>query len=509
MVKHFPARAAAVALLLVALPGFAAEPGLVKYKGWNKSPEFTYLATDAEGKDWKKVTTDAEAEKFIAVFWARRNPDLRAAENMYRKRFEKLVELSDKRFTLALGKRGALTERGKLFILVGPPKTLSDEAGTKPHPSGITAGSIAPPGNDPGTTLGEWITTFKYEDRQLPPWAGIKSLVVRFAVEQTRDFILTGDGEARRLETRGVKEALVNPDLKDVPAGDVKIAAATSRPAEVPVAAVSATANEALDAVIAKEPFGAMTVLPLAYRDGAARLMVQVYLEGTPPAEPARFAWLVRGKDGKEAARAEETAGIQKVLKGSLVDRAIPVTPGEYDVAVALLDASGAVAVSGKRSVSVVATPADFAASPIFLAIADLPAEGLKPDAPFVFAGRKFVARGDGRLRKTDGMSFLVRLYNPGVDPATKKAFIKRTLRIQPKGRPAVDLPSPPDEPMALPEAAGSGAVILDLAGTVADNNIGDYFRPGDYTFRVIVEDAVKKTKLEVSEAFTLLAPEK
>lgn len=503
----FHARAAAAALFLAALPGFAAEPGLVKHKDWSKSPEFTYLATDAEAKEWKQVKTDAEAEKFIAVFWARRNPDPRNPENVFRARFEKLTELADKHFSLASGKRGSLTERGRLYILVGPPKTLSDEAGTKPHPGALIPGTSTPaPENDPGTTMGESITTFTYEDRQLPKWAGIKSLVVRIAVEQTRDFIISGDGEARRLETRSVKEALVNPDLKDVPAGEVKVTAATSQPAEVPVAAVSATANQALDAAIAKEPFGAVTMLPLAYKDGGMRLMVQVYLQGAPPVEPARFAWLMRGKDGKDVARTEETAGLQKVLKGSIVERALPVTPGEYDVAVVLLDASGGVAASAKRSVSVVATPAEFATSALLLAIADLPAEGMKPDTPFVFAGRKFIARGDGRLNKTDGVSFMVRLYNPGVDPATKKAFVKRTLRIEPKGKPAVDLPSPPDEPMALPESAGAGAVVLDLAGAVADNNIGDYFRPGEYTFKVIVEDAVRKSKLEVSETFTLLA---
>src|SRR5450755_552243 len=112
--------AGVLALLLSSLSGFAAD--LVKYKDWKKSPEYEYLITDAETKEWKTVKTDAEAEKFIALFWARRNPDPKNPDNMFKLRFEKLVEYADKRFTLASGKRGALTERGKLFILVGPPK---------------------------------------------------------------------------------------------------------------------------------------------------------------------------------------------------------------------------------------------------------------------------------------------------------------------------------------------------------------------------------------------------
>src|SRR5262249_13411605 len=188
--------------------------------------------------------------------------------------------------------------------------------------------------------------------------AGIKSLKVQFAVEQTQDSIITGDGEARRLEKLAPKEALKNPDLKDVPAGSAGAVAA--EPTEVRTPVVSAAGNDGPDDAVAKEPFGSLTALPLAYRDGGIRLMVQMYREGAPPAEPARFAWLVRGKDGKEASRSEETAGLQKVLQGVLVDRAVPVTPGDYDVAVVLLDAAGAVAGEAKRSVTVPATPTDF-----------------------------------------------------------------------------------------------------------------------------------------------------
>lgn len=505
MTKKLSVLVGALALLLSSLPGFAAD--LVKYKDWKKSPEYEYLITSGEEKEWKAVKTDADAEKLIALFWARRNPDPKNPDNFFKQRFEKLVEYADKRFTLASGRRGSLTERGKLFILVGPPKTLSDQAGTLPHPAGGTPGAPAPPENDPGTTLGESVTTFRYEEKQLPAYASIKYLEVQFAVEQTRDNIISRDGEVRRLETAAAKDALKFPDLKELTAS-VKVAATTSKPADVAPAPVSATANEALDAAIAKDAFGSLVLLPLAYRDGGIRLMMQIYLEGATPAEPARFAWLVRGKDGKEVARAEETAGMQKVLKGVAVDRAIAVTAGEYDAAVVLIDASGAVAYSAKKSVKVDATPAEFGSSPLFLAIADLPAEGAKPESPFVFATRKFVARGDLKLKKTDGISFLLRLYNPGVDPATKKAFVKRTLKIQPKGRAAVDLPVAPDEPKDVPEA-GTGVVVLDMAGAVADNNIGDYFRPGDYTFKVVVEDMVRKTKLEVSESFTIVAPEK
>ena len=508
---------AAIALVLASLPVIGGDSGLEKHKNWSKSPEFVYLATEGEMKEWKKVATEADAEKFIALFWARRDPDLKTGPNKFKARFDALVALADTHFVLP-SVRGALTERGRLFILLGPPRTMSDLQGTKPHAPGLnplgtrTLGEVTAGENDPGTTLGESITTFTYESKQLPDWAGIKSLVATFAVEQTRDSLL-GPGDVRRLEALAAKVALRNPGLEEIPAavagGTVTVSTSILKPGEVPRRLGSVAANEALEAAIAKEPFGRLTALPLAYRDGGARLMLQIYVEGAGPSEPARLAWLVRGKDGKEVVRAEEAAGLQRVPKGVVADRAIPLPSGDYDVAVVLLDASGAAAHAAKRSVGIPSTPAEFSASSLFLAIADLPAEGAAADAPFLFAGRKFVARGESRFKSTDGISFLVRLYNPGVDPSTKKAFIKRTIHIQPKRGASVEVPSAPDEPVAVKVTEAGGTVVLDVAGSVAENNIGDYFRPGDYTFTLTVEDVVKKTTIEVSHPFTLLPKEK
>jgi hypothetical protein len=39
---------------------------LAKYKDWDKSPE-AYFLTPAERAEWKKIATDEEAQKFIAL----------------------------------------------------------------------------------------------------------------------------------------------------------------------------------------------------------------------------------------------------------------------------------------------------------------------------------------------------------------------------------------------------------------------------------------------------------
>src|ERR1017187_268214 len=98
--------------------------GLQTYKDWNKSPEYAWLATDAEQKAWKKITSDEEADHFIQLFWAKRDPDLKTPVNEFKVVFDQRVKEADQYFTMARV-RGALTERGKLYILLGPPKTLT------------------------------------------------------------------------------------------------------------------------------------------------------------------------------------------------------------------------------------------------------------------------------------------------------------------------------------------------------------------------------------------------
>jgi len=110
-----------VPLVALALPA-AAE--LEKFKDWDKSPEFTYYATDDDRKAWKEIKTDGEADKFYNLFWGRRHPAYKTqAQNVFKLRFDALVAEADKNFTLGK-KRGALTERGKVLILLGVPKAM-------------------------------------------------------------------------------------------------------------------------------------------------------------------------------------------------------------------------------------------------------------------------------------------------------------------------------------------------------------------------------------------------
>src|SRR5450830_642126 len=503
----------ALVLLLAATPCLAA---LDKHKDWEKSPASVYLATDDEKKEWKKIASDEEAEKFIALFWARRDPDLKTPANEFRERFDILVKKADELFPLGR-KRGSLTERGRAFILIGPPKSSANKAilGSRPEldnsnpTTGATGADVLGSNSGMRAVMVQWI----YEKAQLPAWADIPSLDLKFEVDQSALVERLIDGRAAtRLETKAAQVALVNPQLKEVPVYKTKEQVAAEQKAAADKAAeqskgpaLSEGARATLDG-LAKEPFGPLALLPISYRDGATRLMVQLFASGSAvgTGEGAKLLILARDKDGKDAIRLEEVAAFRKTKSDFFADRSFPIIPGDYDVAAALVDATGKVLVSARRPASVPGLPTEFAASLLLVSVNDFPVDAPKPDEPFTFSARRFVVKGDGRVDATDGLSYAVRLYNPPVDPVTRTITLKRTVKIKPKGQPAIDVPTPPEEPAKVPEQKEPGAIVLDIAGGVVESNLGQYFKPGDYELRLTLTDSATQKKLDLAAPFTV-----
>lgn len=106
------------ALLAVTL---VAEAGLSKpFQEWRRGPE-RFLLTDDEEKAWKKLSSDDEAIAFIDLFWARRDPTPGTKRNEFREEFANRVRFADGSFA-EKRTRGALTDRGQVYILLGPPE---------------------------------------------------------------------------------------------------------------------------------------------------------------------------------------------------------------------------------------------------------------------------------------------------------------------------------------------------------------------------------------------------
>lgn len=490
-------------LLLLLLGAIAAPPAgasLETYKEWEKSPEFQYLATDAEKAAWKKVATDAEAEAFVALFWAKRDPDLKSPVNEFKARIEALVKAADERFAVR-GRRGALTERGRVLIVMGPPKQIVPRE--RPG-ADATAGAAR-----------VIVYTFIYEDEKLPPWSETKRIEIAVELDQGRGSeTMLDTGRFTAFQKKAVQAALVHPELLAPPVYRTKEQVEAEQKAAVEAAkgpALSPAIRTALEEALAKTGAGPLTAMAVGYRNGSTRLMVQLGAPAASIAAPdmTKLALLVRDKEGRDAARVEEAAGLAKSKTDFYASRSLDVGVGEYEVAGALVDASGAVISSGRRAVAVTPVPAEFGASTLFVAYNDLEADPKKPDDPFIFSGRRFIARAEGTFDAKDGLSYAIRIYNPSIDPATKTTFLRRSLKVKPKSGSAIEVPGAEERPLPVPEMKDPGTVIVDVAGAIVDENMGDYFRPGDYELRITVTDVVSGKKLDVAAPFTLVASPK
>ncbi|MGQ9672579.1 MAG: GWxTD domain-containing protein [Candidatus Aminicenantales bacterium] len=91
-----------------------------------------YIITKQEEKIFLELP-DSEKDQFIEEFWARRDPDPNTEENEFKIEYFDRLEKANELF-VSEGKPGWLTDRGRIYILFGPPMdritdSLGDEYG--------------------------------------------------------------------------------------------------------------------------------------------------------------------------------------------------------------------------------------------------------------------------------------------------------------------------------------------------------------------------------------------
>jgi len=87
---------------------------------WGDGP-VVWLMTDAEKSAWAAATTDADRAAFVEKFWKARNLE---DDPSFQANFEKRVAFADANFAVddkSGKKRGSMTDRGMVFVLLGPP----------------------------------------------------------------------------------------------------------------------------------------------------------------------------------------------------------------------------------------------------------------------------------------------------------------------------------------------------------------------------------------------------
>jgi len=91
------------------------------FKKWLEE-DVKYIITDEEKAIFKRLTTEEEKEQFIEQFWFRRDPDPRTAENEFKEEHYRRIAYANEKFTS--GDRGWMTDRGRIYIIHGPPDNI-------------------------------------------------------------------------------------------------------------------------------------------------------------------------------------------------------------------------------------------------------------------------------------------------------------------------------------------------------------------------------------------------
>ena len=132
------------------------------YKKW-LNEDVIWIITDEERAAFKQLSNDEERDNFIEAFWQRRDPTPDTEENDYKEEHHRRIAYPNEHF--AAGIPGWKTDRGRIYIMYGPP----DENDT--HPSG---GTYSRPMEEGG---GE-TSTFPFEDWRYRYLEGIGQEVI-------------------------------------------------------------------------------------------------------------------------------------------------------------------------------------------------------------------------------------------------------------------------------------------------------------------------------------------
>ena len=540
---------------------------LSKYKDWGKSAE-AYFLTPAEKDAWSRVASDADAEKFIAQFWAKRDPNPATSANEFRDEINRRIAAADEQFKMR-SKRGSETNRGRLLVVLGLPTRVSTQRAQEravDDSGGVTAPSI-----DTRATSFEGspavVQTWTYAKDKFDPSLDIGEIRARVTVDPQRGTDeLMGAAAVDRAVAKIAEKSVVN--AQGVAAVAPAVPPSATGPAAAPVAppaAPSAPAPPAAPAATSAAPAATASVaagaIPAAVRasleglpkdkteghfwagdfhaiSGEPFYALQFYVPAEKAAEPLKFGGVVWNDSNQAVGSYWEDAALIDVKSGTrtdkVFDRSIALPAGSYRGSFGLFTASGAPVATSAATFKLQAPGTEFGITPLILANTLTPLTK-RPAAtdPFVFGMEKPIKvepKGDRRFAKEDSLWYFYAVSNPILPAAAAPAAPP----------PAPGAPAPATTPAPSAAAAEPKPRIMTRISVLRDGvnafqpltspadlqQLGPgyfasgseipltSFEPGFYTFGVQVRDlnaprdSAAFKGLERKEDFVVLNPD-
>lgn len=507
----------AAMVAIASTPAFAAVSKTLA--DWGKGPA-QHLMTNEEKDAWAKLRTDAEAQAFVDLFWARRDPTPATPVNEAKQQFEAAVEYADKNFTAGRVK-GSMSDRGRVLILIGAPTSV--RGGGQPK-SNIQQGALQNTQTGEMREYGAPTQTWIYERERVPSFAKIKgSLEIPFVDQNSTNTWKLGSSpqmSVTDLLKTAVTARIVSPTLTAAPKFDApkQIAQATVPAPQVTPATVTTTTTlttfktpsyqTAIDEFRAAKtnPFKGLS---LSYGEfvtssGEYYVPIQLFVPGSaalPADKPLTFFGVVEDAAGKIVAVYEEPATLTASKSDFFFDKTLVLPSGKYKATFGLAADGKPVTMSSMPmelssiDKSVAGTSKLILSNNVFpLTSAQLPTD------PFAFGGIKVVPKGDRTFTKADELWYFLEVRNPGVENGqtnmTLKLDIEGTTKAGKKIKRGSPLgPAPAQELKGVTGHWGIGSAIPLTS-----------FEPGDYTLKLTVNDTVSKKTWSFSEPFKVVA---
>lgn len=508
-----------VVSLFVAASSFAALSK--EYNDFAKGPT-QYLLTRDEQKQWAAIATDAQANAFIELFWARRDPTPATPQNEFRDMIRERIKVADIQFTQ--GKvAGSATDRGKVFIVLGSPtsqrKTGSPGRGTVQTPQQ----GLGNPGLS-GHSIQDYSpkTLWTYEQGKVDLPLGQPVVEVGFvdqyaSNEWKMERVLRTDYAT--VFDRVAASYIKQPGLTEVPqfaAAPAAGVAGTTAPAPIAITTstgvASAFKSDALRAAVddARAKKASSDTLFLTWGefvtpDGTNFVPVQLYAPksaGLAADAEVLFFGAIDREDGTRVAVVEEPVKLAASGGDVYYAHTMRVAPGSY-VGTFGLAADGKPIALVSRPIVVKGIAKDEpGVSPLLLTTNLYPLTAAQEATdPFAFGGIKVVPRGNLTFRRSEELQYFFELRYPGIDPTTSQP--NQTMRISVKGTTAegraVKMAGSPEpvQSAALNGVPGHWAVIQAMPL--------ESFKPGTYTISVQLNDAVLNRTYDIEETFRVV----
>ncbi len=396
-----------LALVALAFASVAAAQLSETYKSFPDGPA-GFVMTDADKKAFAQLKTDAEAQAWIDLFWAKRDPDLNTVENEFKLDFDQRVAAADKMFSTDKLK-GSMTDRGKVLILMGKPLAHQN----------VAAGADQDQGNRPTFIERGASQIWTYTKDGKPP--AKKSDAILFVFTETRagvgDFLLdradVRNKQAQKILAARVDELVKNPKLTEVP-----------RMGLLPGTKAATTAQQAIfDTQPRPWPAEGASALAVSGVRSETSHPIWVWLQlpdSVPPATQATGR--VRKAEGGDVIGSFVSPVTPVSVPGfRAYEFSLPADPGAYKVDIALANDAGPVAIKTLDAKTEPA-PADGPyVSPVYWGAETRQAtpQARLGDA-FHLGGMHLIPRPDNKYRAEESITYAVYIDKPTLNEQGK-----------------------------------------------------------------------------------------